>query len=101
MSAFQHMPPLLESFSLLLVGAGMTIAVSLAGNALGLLIAVPVCLLRLARGRGARALGGAYVSFFRGDRLGGLHRGLSGREPARRLPHHSRRPEQRGARLRL
>ncbi|HUI19012.1 MAG TPA: amino acid ABC transporter permease [Alphaproteobacteria bacterium] len=66
MSAFQHLPSLWQSSALLAAGAGMTIAVSLAGNALGLLIAVPVCLLRLARGRGARAAGSAYVSFFRG-----------------------------------
>ncbi len=55
-----------QSVVILLIGAGMTIAVSLAGNALGLLIGIPVCLMRLSREKLARAIAAAYVSFFRG-----------------------------------
>jgi len=66
MSAFAALAPLLGSAGILLLGAGITIAVAAAGNALGLAIAIPICLLRLSEGGIARALGGAYVSFFRG-----------------------------------
>ncbi|HKO09689.1 MAG TPA: amino acid ABC transporter permease [Alphaproteobacteria bacterium] len=66
MSAFFGTSSLSQSVTILLIGAGTTLAVSLAGNALGLLIAVPVCFLRLSPARAARAVGIAYVSFFRG-----------------------------------
>jgi polar amino acid transport system permease protein len=51
---------------LLMVGAGMTLAVAFAGIALGFLVAAPVCAARLSHSPGARAFGAAYVSFFRG-----------------------------------
>jgi polar amino acid transport system permease protein len=56
----------LASFRLLLVGAGMTVAVSLAAIVLGFLIAAPVCAARLSSSAPWRAIGGAYVSIFRG-----------------------------------
>lgn len=55
-----------ESFYGLLLGAGTTIVVSGLAIALGLVIAIPLCLLRLAKRRWLRRAAGAYVSFFRG-----------------------------------
>jgi polar amino acid transport system permease protein len=56
----------LASFRLLLIGASMTVAVSLAAIALGFAIAAPVCAARLSGHRGIRGIGGLYVSIFRG-----------------------------------
>lgn len=54
------------SIWLLLIGAAMTIAVSAVAIALGFVIAAPICAARLSHNRTARAIGSAYVSFFRG-----------------------------------
>ncbi|WP_448206926.1 amino acid ABC transporter permease [Azospirillum sp. sgz302134] len=50
----------------LIKGAGMTIAVSLAGILLGQILGAVVCVLRLSAGRAGDLIGGVYVSFFRG-----------------------------------
>ena len=50
----------------LLVGAGTTIVVSCLAISLGMLVAIPLCLCRLAKRRWLRSLAAAYVSFFRG-----------------------------------
>src|SRR4051812_19562077 len=50
----------------LLLGAITTLAVSLLGNALGLIIGTTVCLMRLSLHRTARVVASAYISFFRG-----------------------------------
>jgi polar amino acid transport system permease protein len=55
-----------QSALILLIGAGTTLLVSLAGNALGLVIGISICLMRLSQARLARAIAIAYVSFFRG-----------------------------------
>jgi len=55
-----------QSALILLIGAGTTLLVSLAGNALGLVIGTSICLMRLSQARFARAIAIAYVSFFRG-----------------------------------
>jgi polar amino acid transport system permease protein len=55
-----------QSALILLIGAGATLLVSLAGNALGLVIGTSICLMRLSQARLARAIAIAYVSFFRG-----------------------------------
>ena len=55
-----------QSALILLMGAGTTLLVSLAGNALGLVIGTSICLMRLSQARLARAIAIAYVSFFRG-----------------------------------
>jgi polar amino acid transport system permease protein len=55
-----------QSALTLLIGAGTTLLVSLAGNALGLVIGTSICLMRLSQARLARAIAIAYVSFFRG-----------------------------------
>jgi polar amino acid transport system permease protein len=60
------MPQISQSVLILLIGAGTTLLVSLAGNALGLFIGTLICLMRLSQARLARAIGIAYVSFFRG-----------------------------------
>ncbi len=51
---------------MLLMGAGTTIAVALAGNALGLALGLVVCTMRLSAATPVRALAAAYVSVFRG-----------------------------------
>jgi len=66
MSDFLGSTSAAASVALLLIGAGMTIAVSAASILLGFVIAVPVCIARLSRFRVARWAGGVYVSFFRG-----------------------------------
>jgi polar amino acid transport system permease protein len=58
--------PAIASVRLLLLGAGMTVAVSIAAIALGFAIAAPVCAARLSANRGVHFLGSLYVSFFRG-----------------------------------
>jgi len=55
-----------EALPILLLGALTTIVVSCLAIALGLAIAIPLCLLRLAKRRWLRKAAGAYVSFFRG-----------------------------------
>jgi polar amino acid transport system permease protein len=55
-----------QSALILLIGAGTTLLVSLAGNALGLVIGTSICLMRLSQARLARAIAIGYVSFFRG-----------------------------------
>ena len=55
-----------QSVLILLIGAGTTLLVSLAGNALGLVIGTSICLMRLSQARLARAIAIAYVSLFRG-----------------------------------
>ncbi len=55
-----------HSFGYLTQAAGTTLALSLAGIALGFLIGAAVCAARLSRQAWLRRLGGAYVSVFRG-----------------------------------
>jgi polar amino acid transport system permease protein len=55
-----------QSALILLVAAGTTLLVSLAGNILGIAIGISVCLMRLSHARWARVIAIAYVSFFRG-----------------------------------
>jgi polar amino acid transport system permease protein len=57
---------LAESAAVLLLGAGTTVALSCLAIALGMLVAIPLCLLRLAKQRWLRSVAAAYVSFFRG-----------------------------------
>ena len=56
----------MQGISVLLLGAGTTVVVSCIAIALGMFVAFPLCLLRLARRRWLRAIAAAYVSFFRG-----------------------------------
>lgn len=51
---------------ILLIGAVTTLAVSIIGNALGLIIAIAICVMRLSLNRVMRFFSAAYVSFFRG-----------------------------------
>ncbi|MGA2495974.1 MAG: amino acid ABC transporter permease [Roseiarcus sp.] len=57
---------ILHSFGYLTQAAGTTLAISLAGIALGFLIGAAVCAARLSQQVWLRRLGGAYVSVFRG-----------------------------------
>ena len=57
---------ILHSFGYLTQAAGTTLAISLAGIALGFLIGAAVCAARLSRRPWIERLGGAYVSVFRG-----------------------------------
>jgi polar amino acid transport system permease protein len=57
---------ILHSFGYLTQAAGVTIAVSLAGIAIGFVIGAAVCVARVSRRPWARRLGAAYVSVFRG-----------------------------------
>jgi len=57
---------ILHSFGYLTQAAGTTLAISLAGIALGFLIGAAVCAARLSRQVWLRRLGGVYVSVFRG-----------------------------------
>ena len=57
---------ILHSFGYLTQAAGTTLAISLAGIAIGFLIGAAVCAARLSRLVWLRRLGGAYVSVFRG-----------------------------------
>jgi polar amino acid transport system permease protein len=66
MSEFLGTATASASLWLLVIGTGMTIAISLAGIVLGLVIAAPVCAARLSRSRALRTIGGVYVSIFRG-----------------------------------
>jgi polar amino acid transport system permease protein len=50
----------------LLHGVGMTLLCSALGIALGMVLAIAVCLCRLSKKRALRAFGAFYVSFFRG-----------------------------------
>jgi len=61
-----HPEVILHSFGYLTRAAGTTLAVSLAGIALGFVIGAAVCAARIARREWLRRLGGAYVSVFRG-----------------------------------
>jgi polar amino acid transport system permease protein len=56
----------LVSLRVLLIGAGLTLVVSLAAIALGFAIAVPICAARLSGHRTLRGIGAVYVSAFRG-----------------------------------
>ncbi len=66
MSEFLGTTTAFASLWLLVIGTGMTVAVSLAAIVLGFAIAAPVCAARLSRSRALRATGGLYVSIFRG-----------------------------------
>ena len=57
---------ILHSFGYLTRAAGVTIAVSFAGIAIGFVIGALVCAARLSRRSWLRRIGGAYVSVFRG-----------------------------------
>jgi polar amino acid transport system permease protein len=57
---------ILHSFGYLTQAAGVTIAVSLAGIAIGFVIGALACVARLSRRPWLRRVGGAYVSVFRG-----------------------------------
>ena len=66
MNEFLGTTSAVASFRVLLMGASMTIAVSLAAIALGFAIAAPVCAARLSQHRAAHGAGSLYVSIFRG-----------------------------------
>ena len=66
MSEFLGTTSTLVSLRVLLIGAGMTIAVSLVAIALGFAIAAPVCAARLSHHGGLRGIGAVYISIFRG-----------------------------------
>src|ERR1700722_14549280 len=66
MSAFLGSTSVEASIALLLIGAAVTLGISLLSIALGFLIAFPVCMAQLSRRRVLRGLGRLYVSFFRG-----------------------------------
>lgn len=55
-----------DSLLILLLGAGTTVVVALAGNALGLTLGLIVCAMRLSAAPLVRAAGAVYVSVFRG-----------------------------------
>jgi polar amino acid transport system permease protein len=57
---------LAEGLAVLLLGAGTTVVLSFLAIAVGMVVAIPLCLLRLARRRWLRSAAAAYVSFFRG-----------------------------------
>jgi polar amino acid transport system permease protein len=61
-----HWEVILHSLGYLLQAAGVTIALSLAGIALGFVIGSLVCAARLSANPVLSRLGGVYVSFFRG-----------------------------------
>lgn len=61
-----HFSVISNNFAYLMQGAGMTIAVSLAGILLGQILGALICVLRLSGGRAGDLAGGVYVSFFRG-----------------------------------
>jgi polar amino acid transport system permease protein len=61
-----HLEVILHSFGYLTQAAGTTLAISLAGIAIGFLIGAAVCAARLSRRAWLRRLGGVYVSVFRG-----------------------------------
>jgi polar amino acid transport system permease protein len=61
-----HPEVILHSLGYLTKAAATTLAISLAGIAIGFLIGAAVCAARLSRHLWARRLGGAYVSVFRG-----------------------------------
>jgi len=58
--------PIIEGVTILLLGAGTTVILSCFVIALGIVVAIPLCLMRLSKRRWLRSLAGAYVSFFRG-----------------------------------
>jgi polar amino acid transport system permease protein len=58
-----HLPP---TVLILLIGTATTLAVSIIGNVLGLIIAIAICVMRLSVNRAMRVVSAAYVSFFRG-----------------------------------
>ncbi|MBV8474623.1 MAG: amino acid ABC transporter permease [Hyphomicrobiales bacterium] len=61
-----HPQVILHSFGYLTQAAGVTLALSLAGIALGFLVGAAVCFARLSPRPWLRRLGGVYVSVFRG-----------------------------------
>lgn len=61
-----HPQVILHSFGYLTQAAGVTLALSLAGIALGFIIGASACVARLSGRRWAAASGAAYVSIFRG-----------------------------------
>ncbi|MGO9769920.1 MAG: amino acid ABC transporter permease [Roseiarcus sp.] len=61
-----HPQVILHSFGYLTQAAGTTLAISLAGIALGFVIGAAVCIARLSREAWLARLGGVYVSVFRG-----------------------------------
>jgi polar amino acid transport system permease protein len=61
-----HPEVIVHSLGYLLQAAGVTIALSLAGIALGFVIGASVCMARLSANRAFERLGGLYVSIFRG-----------------------------------
>lgn len=66
MAALLHLPWLPPNTAILLLGTITTLAVSILGNTLGLILGITVCVMRLSLNRAARIAGAAYVSFFRG-----------------------------------
>ena len=66
MATLLHLPWLPPNTAILLLGTVTTLAVSMLGNALGLILGITVCVMRLSLSRAARIAGAAYVSFFRG-----------------------------------
>lgn len=66
MSDFLGTTTAFASVWLLVIGSGMTLAVSLAAIVLGFAIAAPVCAARLSQSSALRTMGGLYVSIFRG-----------------------------------
>jgi polar amino acid transport system permease protein len=66
MSAFLGSTSVAASIALLLIGAAVTLGISMLAISLGFLIAFPVCMAELSQRRVLRGLGRLYVSFFRG-----------------------------------
>lgn len=61
-----HVYDLPPTVTILLIGTATTLAVSIIGNAIGLILAIIICVMRLSLNRAARVAGAVYVSFFRG-----------------------------------
>ncbi|HET7849003.1 MAG TPA: amino acid ABC transporter permease [Pseudolabrys sp.] len=61
-----HVYDLPPTVTVLLIGTATTLAVSIIGNAIGLILAIIICVMRLSLNRAARVAGAVYVSFFRG-----------------------------------
>ena len=66
MAVFTPTATIATDISLLLIGAGMTIGVSVAAIVLGFLLAMPVCVMSLSPTKPIRLVGETYVSIFRG-----------------------------------
>jgi polar amino acid transport system permease protein len=66
MAVFTATATISTDISLLLIGAGVTVGVSVAAIALGFLLAMPICVMSLSPVKPIRIIGDTYVSIFRG-----------------------------------